>query len=570
MAKELQLKFNEFPFVVPSVKIVSRKLEAIINNLKECGSITTALPVIKKWNKYTEELSTQCSLIYIRYTLDTQNKTYVKAMDRLTELTPILSNCNNQFMKILTKASYRKDLEAKFGKYLLKKYDASLKTFNPVIMADLEAEQKLTTEYDAVLGGAQVDFRGETLNLSQLGKYLQDKDRDTRKLAAQTMDKWLGENEAKIADIYDKLVKLRDSMAKKLGYKNFVELGYLNLGRTDYNAKMVKGYREQIYNEVVPVAQKLLKQQMKDLGIKNPQYYDYNLRFKSGNAKPAGDCKYLVDAADYMFSNLSKESKEYFKFMQNHELLDLEARKGKAPGGYCDTLSYYGAPFIFSNFNGTEGDINVLTHEGGHAFQGYVCKDIKVPEYRNPTLESCEIHSMSMEFFAWPYMDKFCKGDAEKYKYAHLCDAIEFLPYGVTVDEFQHWVYENPEATHEERCAEWKRIETKYTPHKKFDDCPTLNKGTIWMRQAHIFASPFYYIDYTLAQVVAFQFLAEDIKNHDKAWKKYFKFTKCGGKYPFQELLEKNHLRNPFVDGTVRKNVAPLIKVLKGFDTSKF
>ena len=266
---------------------------------------------------------------------------------------------------------------------------------------------------------------------------------------------------------------------------------------------------------------------------------------------------------------MSVESGKFINFMIDHHLMDLEARAGKAPGGYMTTFPKYKAPFIFSNFNGTAGDVDVLTHEGGHAFQGYLSADIKIPEYQSPTLESCEIHSMSMEFFAWPYMNDFFGEDSEKYKYSHLAGAIEFLPYGITIDEFQHWVYEHPEATHAERCAKYLEIEKANLPHKKYDDTPTLAKGTWWMRQGHVFGSPFYYIDYTLAQVVAFQFAIENMKNHEKAWKKYIKLCKCGGKYPFLELLAKNHLRNPFLDGNIKKVIKPLEKVLKGFDTSK-
>lgn len=568
--KTPDLKFSEYPLIVPTEKRMTNKLEKLIEELKECGSARTASLVIKHWNKYMEELSTQMSVIYVLYSCNTQNVAYKRAQDRCDELSPIISNYSNKFEKILVKAKYRKDLEAMYGKYLFKMYDNALKSFDEKIMSDLVEENKLVSKYDEVLGSAQVDFRGETLNLSQLGKHLQAVDRDERREAAQAMDGWIKAHDAELGDIYSKLVTLRDGMAKKLGFKNFIELGYLRLGRTDYDAKKVKGYREQISEEVVPVAQKLYKAQMKCLGIKNPQYYDYNLRYASGNAKPAGDAKYLVNVAKDMYSDLSVDTKEYFDFMVKHELMDLEARKGKAPGGYCTYFPDYKAPFIFSNFNGTEGDVNVLTHEGGHGFQAYVCAGIKIPEYQNPTLESCEIHSMSMEFFSWPYMEKFFGEDGNKYRYAHLCDAIEFLPYGACVDDFQHWVYEHPTATHEERCAHWKELEEKYTPHKKFEECPTLNAGRIWMRQSHIFATPFYYIDYTLAQVVAFQFLIEDRKNHEKAWKKYVKLCKCGGKYPFCELLEKNHLRNPFENGNIHKVMQPLNKILKEFTPEKY
>ena len=567
--KKQPIKFSEYPLIVPNAKRLSKKMDKLISDLKACQTANEAFKVINKINSYFEDLETETSVIYVLYTCDTTNEQYKKAQETVDELSPLFGKYSTDVQKILVNASYRPELEKKYGSYLFQKYEAGLKTFDEKIMPDLVKENKLVSEYDMILGGAQLEFRGETLNLSQLGKYMQDKDRETRKAAAKAMDKWLSENEEKIAQIYDELVHVRVEIAKKLGFKSFTDLAYLRLGRVDYNADMVKCYREQIAKEVVPVCQKLYKIQMKNLGIRKPQYYDYNLMFASGNPMPAGNKDYLVEQAHKMYSDLGPESKEFFDFMTKYELMDLEARKGKAPGGYQTTFPAYQSPFIFSNFNGTQGDVNVLCHEGGHAFQAYLSRNIKVSEYRQPTLESCEIHSMSMEFFAWPYMDGFFGKDAEKYKYAHLADSIEFLPYGATIDEFQHWVYAHPEASHAERCAAFKEIENKYTPHKKYDDCPTLAKGTIWMRQSHVFAVPFYYIDYTLAQVVAFQFAIENMKNHEKAWKKYIKLCKSGGKYPFQELLAKNHLRCPFQDGNVRKVIKPLERVLKGFDTSK-
>ena len=566
----MNLKFEDYPLNVPSEKRVVNKLEKLIEELEECGSINTAKGAIKHFNKYMNTLSTDMNVISVRYSLDTQNPIYARAQARLDEIGPVISNYSTKFQQILVKAKYRKALEEEYGKYLLKMYEANLKSFDAKIIPELIEENKLTSKYDEILGSAQIEFKGEYYNLSQMGKFLSDKDRNIRKEAAIEVDKWWAAHEKEIGDIYDKLVKLRDSMAKKLGFKNFVELGYLRLGRTDYDAKKVKGYREQIKEVVVPVAQKLYKQQMKSLGIKDPQYYDYNLKFKTGNPTPKGNTKDLIKTAKHMYEDLSSESGEFFNFMIDHDLMDLEARKGKQPGGYCTYFPDYKAPFIFSNFNGTEGDVNVLCHEGGHALQGYLSRNIKIPEYQNPTLESCEIHSMSMEFFAWPYMEGFFKEDADKYRYSHLADAIEFLPYGITIDEFQHWVYEHPNATHEERCAKYLEIEQANLPHKKYDDCPTFGHGGWWMKQSHVFGTPFYYIDYTLAQVVAFQFLGEDLKNHDKAWKKYIKLCKLGGKLPFTGLLEKAHLRNPFEEGTVEKNIKPLLKVLKGFDVSKF
>lgn len=568
--KQQHLTFEEYPLHVPSEKKVVKKLESLIQELEECGSANTAKVAIKHWNKFMNELATDMQIITVRYTIDTTNPVYKDAQDKLDEISPLISNYSSKYEKILLKAPYRKELEKLYGPYLFKMYENGLKAFDEKIIPELIEENKLTSKYDEIMGGAQILFRGETYNLSQLGKFCSSEDRQTRKEASIAMDNWLGEHEKEIAEVYDKLVHLRDEMAKKLGFKNFVELGYLRLGRTDYDAKMVAGYRAQIKQDVVPLAQKLFKKQMKELGIKNPQTYDYNLKFKTGNPKPVGDSVLLTKIAKSMYEDMSKESSEFINFMIDGHLLDLDARKGKAPGGYCTYFPVYKAPFIFSNFNGTEGDVNVLCHEGGHAFQAYLSSPIKIPEYQEPTMESAEIHSMSMEFFTWPYMDRFFGKDADKYRYAHLTDAIEFLPYGITIDEFQHWVYEHPNATHEERCAKYLEIERANLPNRKYDDCPIAAKGTRWMRQSHVFGSPFYYIDYTLAQVVAFQFLAEDLKNHERAWKKYVKLCKLGGSLPFTGLLNKVHLRNPFESGNVKKNIKPLLKVLKEFDVEKF
>ena len=259
-----------------------------------------------------------------------------------------------------------------------------------------------------------------------------------------------------------------------------------------------------------------------------------------------------------MYEDLSKETGEFFKFMQENHLMDLVAKKGKAGGGYCTFIEDYKAPFIFSNFNGTSGDIDVLTHEAGHAFQVYSSRHFEIPEYYWPTYEACEIHSMSMEFFTWPWMDLFFKEDTDKYKFSHLSDALLFLPYGVSVDEFQHWVYENPEATPKERKLQWREIEKKYLPHKDYEGNDYLENGGFWQRQGHIYNSPFYYIDYTLAQICAFQFWKRSRENQEEAWADYVKLCKLGGSMSFTKLVEAANLISPFEDGCVESVVGEI------------
>ncbi len=563
-------KFSEMKFKKPNLAKIESDFNAMIEEFERAKTFEEQNATLKKFFKYSDHLSTNLNIAYVKYTCDTQDKTNVKNQELLDEISPIISVYYDKFNKALVKAKFRKELEEKWGSHLFNMTQNQLDTFDEKIVPDLQEINKLTSEYTKLIASAQIEFRGEVYNLPQLGKFTTSTDRQTRKEASLLSAKFFADNDQKLGEIYDKLVKARHSMAIKLGYKNYVELGYKSLGRTDYNSADVKGYREQIYNDLVPLTNKLFKEQAKRLKIRNPQYFDYNIMFLSGNATPKGDKDYLVEQATKMYGELSQETSVFFDFMKTYELLDLEARKGKAGGGYMTYFPDYKAPFIFSNFNGTSGDVEVLTHEFGHAFQGYMSKNIACPDYRSPTLEACEIHSMSMEFITYPWMQLFFNEEAEKFKYSHVVDGLTFIPYGVTVDEFQHFVYENPDVTHEERCAKWREIEKKYLPHKKYDDAPILDKGAYWLRQSHIFSSPFYYIDYTLAQVVAFQFFNLARRDHQKTWNKYVKLCKLGGKLPFTQLLKKVGLNNPFESGTVKKVVRPLKKYLAEFDTTKF
>lgn len=558
--------FEEMPLRCPSVSRIEAKIRVLTDYLENAQTKEDAIKAVNKYFKIQNEVNTDFTIISINFTLNTQDPKIKKYNDTIDEISPIVNNYFKKFEEAMVKSKFRQDLENKFGKLLFVQIENGFKCFDEKIIPLLQEENKLVSDYQALLASAKIEYKGETLNLSQIGKYMSDKDPEVRVESAKLYYGFLSEHDEEIGTIYDKLVKLRDKMAKELGYSNYIEFGYLRLGRVDYNAQMVAGYREQIKRDVVPVVYKLRKNQAKRLGYKNPIFLDYNLFFEDGNAKPAGDTKYLVDCAQQMYNEMGTESGEFFKFMVDNHLMDLDAKAGKAGGGYMTFIPRYKSPFIFANSNGTSSDVDTLTHEVGHAFQGYLCRNVKIPNYQMPTLEACEIDSMSMEFFAYPWMNLFFKDGADKYRFAHLDGAISFLPYGAEVDEFQHFVYEHPELTHKERCAKWAELEKVYRPWLNFKGFDYLENGGWWVRQSHIFASPFYYIDYTLAQVLALQFKCEMDKNRERAWKKYIKLLKMGGKYPFLTLVEKDHLRNPFVDGNVKKVIKPQVKILNEFE----
>lgn len=564
------MKFEEIKKHVPNLKSVEKKLKEFTFKLENAKDGKETIKVIKSYFKYSDSLESDITVINIRNSINTKDKEYDKAMNKLNEILPVINGYDTSFKKAIVNSSFKGDIEKAFGSHYMKMVENQLKVFDEKAIPLMIEENKLVTEYEKLLASAELDFKGEKMNLSQIGKYLSDKDRNVRIEAAKLSYGFLEENDAKFGEIYDKLVHVRDKIAKTLGFSSYIEYRYLALGRMDYNEEMVAGYREQIHKDVVPVVAKLRKRQAKRLGIKKPNFLDYNLDYNSGNAEPLGNSAFLVKKASEMYHDMSKESGEFFDFMVDSHLLDLDAKPGKMGGGYMTYIPKYKAPFIFANSNGSSQDVDTLTHEVGHAFQGYLGSKIKVPAERMPTLEACEIDSMSMEFFAWPYMESFFGENANKYRFSHLDGAISFLPYGVEVDEFQHWVFHNVDATHEERCAKWAEIDKKYRPWMDYSPVPYLSKGKIWIRQHHIFSSPFYYIDYTLAQVLALQFKCEMDKNKEKAWKKYIKLLKMGGKYPFIELISKAGLRNPFIDGNVRKVIKPQVKVLNSFDDMSY
>jgi M3 family oligoendopeptidase len=342
------------------------------------------------------------------------------------------------------------------------------------------------------------------------------------------------------------------------------------MGRSEYGPKEVAVFREQVLKNIVPIANKIRKKQEKRLGLDKIKYYDEPLEYLTGNAKPKGDKDWMVNKAKKMYAELSPETNEFFEFMTDKNLLDLETKPGKSMGGYCTYIPEYKSPFIFANFNGTSADVDVLTHEAGHAFQNFRSRDFSIPEYIWPTLEACEIHSMSMEFITWPWMNLFFREETDKYKYSHLSSGILFIPYGVTVDEFQHWVYENPEASPEERKETWRKIEKKYLPLKDYDGKDFYERGGYWFRQGHIFRDPFYYIDYTLAQICAYQYWIKFNQDRNSAWKDYLKLCDAGGSKPFLELVKYGNLESPFKKETVENISTPIDDWLSGIDDSNF
>ncbi len=564
------MKFSEIKYNRPEIKQVQESFKQLLESFDSAESFEAQDTVMKEINHLRMEFQTMNTLAHIKYSVETTNEEYENEQNYFDEITPVYEGLITDYYNSIIKSKFRHELEQKWGRQLFDYAELMIKTHSPEIVEDLKLENQLKTDYSKLIASARILFDGKEFNLSGLVPYMESTDRKVRKDANEAKWKFFSDNAEEFDSIYDTLVKVRDRMARKLGFGDFVEMGYARMGRTDYNPDMVAVFRKQVEDWIVPITLKLKNRQGKRLGIDSLRYYDQQLDYSDGNAKPQGEPEWIVNCAVKMYNELSRETAEFFNFMVDNDLMDLVTKKGKDTGGYCTFIEKYKSPFIFSNFNGTSGDVEVLTHEAGHAFQAYSSRDFEVPEYLSPTLEACEIHSMSMEFLTWPWMNCFFNEQTEKFKYSHLKGSLIFIPYGVTVDEFQHFVYRNTAASPTERKQAWLDVEKKYLPYIDYDGNKFLEGGGRWQQQRHIYMSPFYYIDYCLAQICAFQFWKRAGENEEQALNDYIKLCRAGGSKSFLQLVELANLISPFDRNCVKSFVGDVEKWLDGFDSKYF
>ncbi len=564
------MTFESFPYVRPEMAKVTQDFEKQLLRFQNAQTAAEQSRSLSRLNAVREEFWTMYNLCYVRHTSNTADVFYEKENDYFDENLPSFEALNNRFFRALLASPFREVLEQKFGAQLFTLAELALKTFQPSILEELQQENALSTEYNKLKAQAKIEFDGKTYNLGSIHPLEISDDRSVRQRATEARWGFFAANTPAIESIFDKMVRLRHRMARELGFKNFVEVGYARMRRSDYAPGMVANFRRQVRQIIVPLASELYARQSKRLGISKLKYYDEEYKFPTGNPKPIGAPEEIVANAAKMYRELSPDTGRFFQFMQETKLMDLVNRDNKMQAGYCTYMSKFEAPFIFSNFNGTSGDFDVLTHEAGHAFQVWSSSDFPFDEYHWPTSDAAEIHSMSMEFFTWPWMRLFFGDATDKYYFMHLSGAIQFIPYGVAVDEFQHILYENPSMTRAERNDAWRDLEKTYLPHRDYDDNAQLEAGRFWQKQNHIFNSPFYYIDYTLAQICAFQFWMRDRQNHKKAWNDYVRLCKAGGSQSFLELVKLANLRSPFEDGCVESVVGEIRQFLEGVDDSGF
>ena len=543
------MKFSEYKYERLDFEKINTKIVSLVNNMAECKSFEAFDNNIVEINKIRNHVESMKTLASINYSINTHDESISIENKYWDEYGPEYKKIDKIFYEAIVNSDFKEEIENKYGRHFYKLVEFSLKEFSEEIVEDLKIENKLCSEYTKLLASAKILYDGKYNNLSQMNKYMLSDNREERKKASERFYNYFESIEDKFNSVFEELVKVRNRMAKKLGYDDFVELGYLRMKRTEYTEKDVDKFRKEVREKWIPLVDEFNKQKKERLNIDELKYYDDDVEYPGWNMEPVTDYDETLEAASKMYHELSKETGEFFDFMIENGFMDLETKESKGFGGYCTYIPEIKAPFIFSNFNKTFDDVDTLTHEAGHAFQLYMSRNIDMPEINFPTLDCCEIHSMTMELLTWPWMKLFFKDDEEKFKRTHMATIVRLIPYCMIVDEFQHIIYKNPKLTPEERNSEWRRLEKIYTPWKNYDGNKFLEKGCWWFKQGHIFKNPFYYIDYALAEVCALQIWSNMEENYDEVLENYMEICRDAGKRSFVETVNAGNLKSPFEEG---------------------
>ena len=548
------MKFSEMTYTRPDIDALLARCKQLAAKAADAPDGDALIQVYYEQSRAFADYTTASQLANIHYTCDTRDAYWKAEQDFFDANGPAVTNASVEISRAFLANPHVDALTEKFGTTCV----AGMK--NAVLSMDdrtVELQQQfnaLVSRYQQIYGGALVELDGKQLTIPQLGPYKEDLDPAVRRAAYEAEAGYFDAHRAELDELYGQIVQNLNAQARVMGYHDYSELSYVRMNRIGYGPEEIRKFRDQVANDVVPQLQKVMALRAKRTGIAHPAFTDLPILFRDGNPKPIPGYKARMDAARTMYHELSPETAEFIDFMQDNELFDVESRPGKMSGGYMTSLPSYKAPFIFANWNDTSGDVDVLTHECGHAFEGYVAeRDPAIPaDLECPGMESAEIHSMAMEFLTAPWHHLLFGRDTDKYALLHAEDSFVFLAYGCEVDEFQHIMYQNPDLTPDERNAEWLKLEKKYRPWIDFDNLPFYGRGAGWQRQLHIYECPFYYIDYCLSTMAALQFFLLSLTDHKDAWARYLRLVRRAGTASYTELLETAGLKVPFEEGSIK------------------
>ena len=533
-------------------------IEPLTKDLMErqlsCSSCIEGL--ISDSSELAEHISETGALLYIGMTCDTESEEKKESfLDFMSNIRPKLSEFSDALNRRIVNHSSVDDLPSRYD-LMLRGMRTDVEIFRKENIPLGVRQTELVTEAQTINGAMTVEFEGQEMTFPQMSKYLESNDRSQRQAAWMAMSSRRMEDSERLSEIFDELITIRHQMATNAGFESYTQYMFRAMHRFDYTIEDCLEFHDSVESVCMPILKKINEERCDGLGIGGLSPWDVNEKGGSGPdihgrepLKPFETVDEMVEKLSVMFHEISSDLGGKFDKLVEMDTLDLETRKGKAPGGYQYYLEKSRVPFIFMNAAGLQGDLETMIHEAGHAFHSLYCGHLELIDERDYPIEFAEVASMSMELLTQPWWDKFYESEeADRARRAHLEGVVFLLPWIATIDSFQHWIYANPGHSKEERAEVWLSIRDKFgsdmdwTGHTDF-------KELSWQQQGHLFGVPFYYIEYGIAQLGSLQLWKTQMGDPQKALDDYANAMSLGNTRTLPELFSAADLELGFNEG---------------------
>ncbi len=552
------------------MEAVKKSMKSLIEKLSNAQNKEVCFEAIGDiGDVFAKAIDKQC-LADTRYDLNIHDSFYKEESKYYNEEFPHLQNLMTQFYTVLLKSPFKNAIEENYGGMFLKIAETEALEDKPVFVKNDQRMNELRRNYFRLRSSAKVEIKGKNYGLQGLNQFSNDSDRAIRKKALSSFWGFMDENSEEIDDLFLNARSIRQETAQELRHKNYIDLGYQYVKKYDYTPADMARFRTQVRESVISIYAKIREEQKKKLGYKQLYYYD-TVYFKTGNAQLKGDLSTTLDNFKKTFEEMSSETARLWNYMIENNWFDFSDSQIKKQGpNYCRTFPHSGQTFINTFFVGTSGNIRTIFHEFGHAFQKQQSQEVaqKCWSYYWGAPDIGEIHSTAMEYFAWNWYPLFFGEDTQKFRYQKLRGALALLLGTSIVDEFQHFVYENPHAKIEELEQKYAQVERHYKPYMNYEDNTFLERGGHWRSMSNITSPPFHFISYALSTVCALQFWKKSQEDFEGAWQDYLRLCKVGGSVGFKEALEIANLKSPFEAGTLQEVIGFVEEWLDSVDTT--
>ena len=533
-------------------------IQPLTNDLMErqlsCSSCIEGL--ISDSSELAEHISETGALLYIGMTCDTESEEKKESfLDFMSNIRPKLSEFSDALNRRIVNHSSVDDLPSRYD-LMLRGMRTDVEIFRKANIPLGVRQTELVTKAQTINGAMTVEFEGQEMTFPQMSKYLESNDRSQRQAAWMAMSARRMEDSERLSEIFDELITIRHQMATNAGFESYTQYMFRAMHRFDYTIEDCLEFHDSVESVCMPILKKINEERCEGLGIGELGPWDVNEKGGSGPdihgrepLRPFETVDEMVEKLSVMFHEISSDLGGKFDKLVEMDTLDLETRKGKAPGGYQYYLEKSRVPFIFMNAAGLQGDLETMIHEAGHAFHSLYCGHLELIDERDYPIEFAEVASMSMELLTQPWWDKFYESEeADRARRAHLEGVIFLLPWIATIDSFQHWIYANPGHSKEERAEVWLSIRDKFgsdmdwTGHTDFRELS-------WQQQGHLFGVPFYYIEYGIAQLGSLQLWKTQMGDPQKALDDYANAMSLGNTRTLPELFSAADLELGFNEG---------------------